>query len=154
MISGQRGPRGKLTLFFAFKVTGSGFGATSDTDEGSAGSALTASCIVFGAAVFALLKKSSFPEGFGFAGSSLAPSLTSFVSDLSLMSFVSDLTIDLTSAVIVAALDRPGSLFLEVEAEANDFAFADDRIGRGLVRFCETMLPALEFSEEGGAIVL
>jgi hypothetical protein len=70
---------------------------------------------------FALPKKSSFPEGFGFEGSSLITGL---------MSFGSDLTTGLASSVIEEAFDRPGSLFLEVEAAAaDDFMFAEDRAG-------------------------
>lgn len=120
----------KQTLFFGFgfEVLGSGFGTTSGTNEGSTGSALHTPGTVFGAAGFALLK-SSLPEGFGFDGSSLTPNLTSFGSDLT-MGFV--------SVVVEAALDRPGSLLLEVEAAAEDFTFAEDRLGRRSVRFCET----------------
>jgi hypothetical protein len=119
----------KQTLSFGFDVLGSCFGAT--TDEGSAGSALHASGAVFDAAGLALLKKSSLPDGFGFDGSSLTPSLTSFGSDLT-RGFVS-------VVVEEAALDRAGSLFLEVEAAAEGFTFAEDRVGRRSVRFCETI---------------
>lgn len=126
------------TLFFSFGVLGSVFGAASDRDAGSAGSALTTPGMVFGAAGLALLK-SSLPDCFGLGGSSLAPSLASFGSDLT-MGFV--------SVVVEAALDRPGSLVLEVEAAAEDFAFAEDRVGRTSVRFCETMLSLLELSRE------
>ena len=119
----------KPTLGFSFEVLGSGFGAASDRDEGSAGSALTTSGSVFGAEGLALLK-SSLPEGFGFGGSSLT---------LSLASFGSDLTMGFVSVVVEPVLDRPGSLLLEVEAVAEDFTFAEDRVGRGLVRFYETM---------------
>jgi hypothetical protein len=54
----------------------------------------------------------------------------------SLTSFGSDLTTGLTSSVIEAAFERPGSLFLEVEAAAEDFMFAEERAGRRSVRFC------------------
>ena len=122
-------------MTFSFEVVDSGIGAASDTDEGSAGSALCTSGTVFGAAGLALLK-SSLPEGFGFcSGSSLT---------LSLMSFGSDLTTGFVSVVVEAALDRPGSLLLEVEAAAEDFTLAEDRVGRRLVRFCGTMSSALE----------
>ena len=112
-------------------ILGSCFGTT---DEGPAGSALRTSGAVFGAAGLALLK-SSLPEGFGFGGSSLTTTLTSFGSDL---------TIGFVSVVVEPVLDRPGSLFLEVEAAAEDFTFAEDRAGRRLVRFCETMLSVSE----------
>ena len=77
---------------------------------------------------FALaLLKSSFPESFaGFTGSSLICGLTSFGSDLAT---------DFASPVIEGAFDRPGSLFLEVVA-AEDFAFDEDRLCWGSVRFC------------------
>lgn len=124
-------------MCFGFEVLGSCFGATSDTDDGSVGSALhTSGTVFFGAAGLALLK-SSLPEGFGFGGSSLTPSLASFGSDLT-MGFV--------SVFVEAALERPGSLVLEVEAAVEDFMFAEDRAGRISVRFCET---TLELSREG-----
>ena len=63
----------------------------------------------------------SFPEGFGFEGSSLITGL---------MSFGLGLTTGLVSSVIEVAFDRPGSLFLEVEAAAAEgFVFAEDRAG-------------------------
>lgn len=129
-------------MSFGFVILGSCFGTT---DEGPAGSALRTSGAVFGAAGLALLK-SSLPEGFGFGGSSLT-----------LTSFGSDLTIGFVSVVVEPVLDRPGSLFLEVEAAAEDFTFAEDRAGRRLVRFCETMLSASELlgvGEEVEASVL
>jgi hypothetical protein len=77
----------------------------------------------------AALLKSSFPEGLAdFAGSSLICGLTSFGSDL---------TTGFASAVIEGAFDRPGSLFLEVEAEG--FAFDEDRLCWRSVRFCGSM---------------
>ena len=78
------------------------------------------------AADFALPKKSSFPEGFGFAGSCLMSGLTSFGSDL---------TAGCAFSVLEGAFDRPGSLFLEEEAVAEDFAFAVDRVRWRSVRF-------------------
>jgi hypothetical protein len=67
------------------------------------------------------LLKSSFPEGFGFGGASLVSSLTSFGSDL---------TTGLAFSAAEGALERPGSLFLEVEAvAAEDLVFAEDRAG-------------------------
>ena len=128
-------------------VLGSCFGTTSGTDECPAGSALRASGAVLGAAGLALLK-SSLPEGFGFGGSSLIPNL---------MSFGSDLTMGFVSVVVEPVLDRPGSLFLDVEAAAADFTFAEDRAGRRLVRFCEMTLSVLELlgvGEEVEASVL
>ena len=80
-----------------------------------------------GFALVALLK-SSFPEGLaGFGGSSLICGLTSFGSDL---------MTGFTSSAIEGAFDRPGSLFLEVVAVAEDFAFDEDRLCWRSVRFC------------------
>ena len=115
----------KKTLSFDLEGLSSTLGAALDAVEDSAGSILRVSGAGLGAD-FALLK-SSFPEGFGFGGSSLISSLTSFGSDL---------TTGLTSSVIEAAFERPGSLFLEVEAAAEDFMFAEERAGRRSVRFC------------------
>ena len=81
------------------------------------------------AADFALPKKSSFPEGFGFAGSCLISGLTSFGSDL---------TVGCAFSVLEGAFDRPGSLFLEEEAVAEDFAFAVDRVRWRSVRFYQS----------------
>jgi hypothetical protein len=99
-----------------------------DTVEDSAGSTLIFRVSGAGlGAGFALLK-SSFPDGFGFGGSSLASSLTSFGSDL---------TTGLVSSVAEGAFERRGSLFLEVEAAAaEDFVFAEVRAGWRSVRFC------------------
>ena len=130
-------------MSFSFVVLGSCFGTTSGTDEGPAGSALRTSGAVLGAAGLALLK-SSLPEGFSFGGSCLIPTLTSFGSDLT-MGFV--------SVVVEPVLDRPGSLFLDVEAAAEGFTFAEDRAGRRLVRFCGT-LELLGVGEEVEASVL
>ena len=93
-----------------------------DALEGSSGSILSLGVSVVGlGAGFALPKKSSFPEGFGFEGSSLITGLTSFGSDL---------TTGLASSVIEDAFDRPGGLSLEVEvAAAEGFVFAEDRAG-------------------------
>jgi hypothetical protein len=99
---------------------------------GSTGSALilrVSGAAGLGAAAvadFALPKKSSFPEGFGFTGSCLISGLTSFGSDL---------TTGCAFSVLEGAFDRPGSLFLEVEAVAEDFAFAVDRVRWRSVRF-------------------
>ena len=57
------------------------------------------------------------------------------------------------SVVVEPVLDRPGSLFLDVEAAAEGFTFAEDRAGRRLVRFCET-LELLGVGEEVEASVL
>ena len=93
-----------------------------DAIEDSSGSILILGVPVVGlGAGFALPKKSSFPEGFGFESSSLITGL---------MSFGSDLTTGLVSSVIEEAFERPGSLFLEVEAAAaEDFMFGEDRAG-------------------------
>jgi hypothetical protein len=106
--------RKKLALTFDFKGLASCLGAALDTDEDSAGSAL------------GTLLKSSFPDGFGFGGSSLTSSLTSFGSDL---------TTGLESLGKEAAFERPGSLFLEVDAAA-DFKSDKDRVCWTFVRFC------------------
>jgi len=97
-------------------------GAGLDAIEDSSGSILILGISVVGLGTgFALPKKSSFPEGFGFEGSSLITGLTSFDSVL---------TTGLVSSVIEEVFDRPGSLFLEVEATAaEDFMFAEDRAG-------------------------
>ena len=109
----------KKTLSFDLEGLSSALGAALYAVEDSAGSILRVSGAGLGAD-FALLK-SSFPEGFGFGGSSLISSLTSFGSDL---------TTGLTSSVVEAAFERPGSLFLEVEAAAaEDFMFAEERAG-------------------------
>jgi hypothetical protein len=92
----------QLALSFDFEGLGACLGATLVDNEGSAGSTL-------GAAGFALLKL-SFPDGFGFDGSSLASSLTSRGSDL---------TAGLESLGKDAAFERPGCLFLEVDATAD-----------------------------------
>ena len=100
-----------------------------DTVEDSAGSTLIFRVSGAGlGAGFALLK-SSLPDGFGFGGSSLVSSLTSFGSDL---------TTGLVSSVVEGAFERRGSLFLEVEAvaAAEDFVFAELRAGWRSVRFC------------------
>ena len=80
------------------------------------------------AADFALPKKSSFPDGFGFAGSCLMSGLTSFGSDLTAGCAFS----------LEGAFDRPGSLFLEEEAVVEDFAFAVDRVRWRSVRFYQS----------------
>ena len=112
----------KPALSFDLEGLSSGLGAALDALEDSSGSILILGVSVVGlGAGFALPKKSSFPEGFGFEGSSLITGLTSFGSDL---------TTGLASSVIEEAFDRPGSLFLEVEAAtAEDFMFAEDRAG-------------------------
>ena len=106
------------------------------TGGGSTGSALilrVSGAAGLGAAAaaadFALPKKSSFPEGFGFAGSCLISGLTSFGSDL---------TAGCAFSVLEGAFDRPGSLFLEEEAVAEDFAFAVDRVRWRSVRFYQS----------------
>ena len=117
----------------------SGLGAALD-DAGRGGSSSGSALILrvsvagFGAVAatggFALaaLLKSSFPEGLaGFEGSSLICGLTSFGSDL---------TTGFTSSAIEGAFDRPGSLFLEVVAVAEDFAFDEDRLCWRSVHFC------------------
>ena len=78
-----------LDLSFDIEGLGSVLGAALvDTVGGSTGSALILRVsgadldAVAAAATFALPKKSSFPEGFGFAISSLMSGLTSFGSDL------------------------------------------------------------------------
>lgn len=92
-----------------------------DALEDSSGSILIFGVPVVGlGAGFALPKKSSFPEGFGFEGSSLITALTSFGSDF---------TMGLASSVIEEAFDSPGSLSLDVEAAAEDFMFAEGRAG-------------------------
>jgi len=101
-----------------------------DAVEDSPGSTLTlsvSSCAGLGAD-FALLK-SSFPEGFGFGfgGSFLISSLTSFGSDLMMTG--------LESSAFEGAFDRPGSLFLEVEGAAEDLIFAEGRVAWISVRF-------------------
>jgi len=112
----------KPALSFDLEGLSSGLGAALDALEDSSGSILILGVSVVGlGAGFALPKKASFPEGFGFEGSSLITGLTSFGSDL---------TTGLASSVIEEAFDRPGSLFLEVEAAtAEDFMFAEDRAG-------------------------
>ena len=57
----------------------------------------------------------------------------------SLTSLGSDLTTGLVSSVTEGAFERPGSLFLEVEAAAaeDDFVLVEDRAGWRSVRFCE-----------------
>src|SRR5258708_23344963 len=94
-----------------------------------------------GGFTFALLK-SSFPEGFaGFAGSSLIADLTSFGSDL---------MTGFAPPVIEGAFDRPGSLFLEVEAVVEGFAFDEDRLCWRSVRFCETNTVIVGIEVRGG----
>jgi hypothetical protein len=110
---------------FSFDLEGLASALDDATGGGSTGSALIlrvsggAGLGAAGAADFALPKKSSFPEGFGFAGSGLISGLTSFGSDL---------TTGCAFSVLEGAFDRPGSLFLDVEAVAEDFAFAEDRV--------------------------
>jgi hypothetical protein len=118
---------------FSFDREGLAASALDDAARGgSTGSALilrvsgAAGLGAAAAADFALPKKSSFPEGFGFAGSCLMSGLTSFGSDL---------TAGCAFSVLEGAFDRPGSLFLEVEAVAEDFAFAEDRVRWRSVRF-------------------
>jgi hypothetical protein len=126
-----------LSLSFDREGLGSGLGAALDVVGGSTDSTLIlrVSGAGLGAAGFALLKKSSFPEGFGFAGSTLISGL---------MSFGSDLTTGWASLVIEGAFDKPGSLFLEVEEwVTEDFAFADDRVRWRSVRFCGMKRPLL-----------
>jgi hypothetical protein len=102
--------------------------------DDSAGSTLmSVSCAGLGAD-FALLK-SSLPEGFGFGGSFLISSLTSFGSDLMMTG--------LESSALEGAFDRPGSLFLEVEG-AEDLIFAEGRVAWISVRFCDRLLLELE----------
>ena len=110
-----------------------GLGSDLGAALAAAGSTLTlrVSGAGLGAGFAAALLKSSFPEGFGgFEGSSLISSLTSFGSDLTL-------TTGLASSVFTeGAFDRPGSLFLELEAAAEDFVFAEGRLCGRSVRFC------------------
>jgi hypothetical protein len=111
----------QATLSFDVEGSGSSLGATFDAVEDSVDSTLIFRVSGVGlGADFALLK-SSFPEGFGFGGASLVSSLTSFGSDL---------TTGLAFSAAEGALERPGSLFLEVEAvAAEDLVFAEDRAG-------------------------
>lgn len=85
------------------------------------------------------LLKSSLPEGFAcFAGSSLMV--------CGLTSFGSDLAAGLASSVVEGAFERPGSLFLEEVAVAEDFAFDEDRRCWRSVRFCGMKQSLLKFA--------
>ena len=111
--------------------------AASALDDATGGGGSTGSALILrvsgaaglgaaAAADFVLPKKSSFPDGFGLAGSCLMSGLTSFGSDL---------TAGCAFSVLEGAFDKPGSLFLEEEAVAEDFAFAVDRVRWRSVRF-------------------
>jgi len=120
-----------IDMDLSFDLEGLGSGFLAALDDAAGGGSSTGSVLILrvsgaglglGAGGIALLK-SSFPEGFaGFAGLITG-----------LMFFGSDLMTVFASSVIEGAFDRPGSLILEVEAEAEDF---EDRLCWRSVRFC------------------